>query len=239
MKESKIIDQREVLGKNFRVYGTAEEPLFLAKDVAEWIDYAKTGKGSYDVSRMLNTVDEDEYLVRKVFVSGQRRDMKFLTEDGLYEVLMQSTKPIAKQFKKKVKEILKSIRQNGMYAKDELLDNPDLLFEVVIKLREERQARLKAENTINILTHVNKTYTTTEIAKEIGMKSAIELNNALKLHKIQYKQNNTWVLYSDYSSLGYEDIKQEVLDNGKVIYHRRWTQRGREFILNYFQSQVC
>ena len=48
--------------------------------------------------------------------------MWFLTEDGLYEVLMQSRKPIAKQFKKKVKEILKQIRKTGGYipvAEDE------------------------------------------------------------------------------------------------------------------------
>lgn len=50
--------------------------------------------------------------------------------------------------------------------------------------------------------------------------------------RIQYKINGTWVMYSDYSNLGYEEIKQEVLDNGKVIYHRRITQLGREFIIN-------
>lgn len=113
MEEIKVFEEREVLGKEFKMYGTVDTPLFLARDVAELIDYAKTGKGSYDVSRMLNTVDEDEYLVRKVFVSGQKRDMKFLTEDGLYEVLMQSTKPIAKQFKKEVKAILKQLRLTG------------------------------------------------------------------------------------------------------------------------------
>ena len=48
--------------------------------------------------------------------------------------------------------------------------------------------------------------------------------------------NNTWVFYSDYSNLGYEDIKQEVLDNGHVIYHRKITQMGREFILGLFQG---
>ena len=39
--------------------------------------------------------------------------MWFLTEDGLFEVLMQSRKPIAKQFKKEVKKILKQIRLTG------------------------------------------------------------------------------------------------------------------------------
>lgn len=75
----------------------------------------------------------------------------------------------------------------------------------------------------------------TEIAKELNLKSATELNKMLADKRIQYKVNDTWVLYSDYSNLGYEDIKQEVLDSGKVIYHRKITQLGREFILGLFQ----
>ena len=117
MNELQIIEEREVLGREFRIYGDFENPLFLAKDVAEWIDYAKTSQGYYDVSNMLKTIDNEEKLLRKIFVSGQNRDMWFLTEDGLYEVLMLSTKPIAKEFKKQVKEILKTIRKTGRYSK--------------------------------------------------------------------------------------------------------------------------
>ena len=40
MNELKVLNEQKVLGKQFRVYGTAEEPLFLAKDVAEWIEYS-------------------------------------------------------------------------------------------------------------------------------------------------------------------------------------------------------
>lgn len=60
-----VIDQREVLGKQFRMYGTINEPLFLARDVAEWIDYAKRDDGSYQTGQMLKSVDEEE----KVFAS--------------------------------------------------------------------------------------------------------------------------------------------------------------------------
>ena len=55
---------------------------------------------------------------------------------------MQSRKPIAKEFKKQVKLILKDIRKHGMYATEELLDNPDLLIEVATKLKEEREMYL-------------------------------------------------------------------------------------------------
>ena len=61
---------------------------------------------------MLENIDEEEKLNGVIFHAGQKREMTFLTEDGLYEVLMQSRKPIARKFKKKVKKLLKDLRLN-------------------------------------------------------------------------------------------------------------------------------
>lgn len=107
MNEIKLLNEQEVLGKHFKVYGNAENPLFMAKDVAEWIELS-------NVTDMVSRVDEDE--VTKLNLGGLQGECNFLTEDGLYEVLMQSRKPIAKQFKKRVKEILKTIRKSGGYV---------------------------------------------------------------------------------------------------------------------------
>lgn len=106
---------------------------------------------------------------------------------------------------------------------------------------EEEKERLLLENskleyTNNILTHTNKTYTVTEIAKELNLKSAIALNEKLVKDKIQYKQNSTYVLYSDYANMGYTSIKQTVLDNGNVCYSTRWTDLGREFLLKKYSQ---
>lgn len=106
MNELKVLNEQEVLGKQFRVYGTAEESLFVANDVADWIEHS-------NVTEMLRGIDDDEKLVSTILRAGQNRQMNMLTENGLYEVLMQSRKPIAKQFKKEVKEILKTIRKHG------------------------------------------------------------------------------------------------------------------------------
>ena len=78
-----------------------------------------------------------------IYASGQNREMWFLTEDGLYEVLMQSRKPIAKEFKKQVKQILKEIRKHGMYATDELLDNADFSKEF---LKSEKETLISIKN---------------------------------------------------------------------------------------------
>ena len=97
--ELQVVDSREVLGREFKIYGTIEEPLFLAKDVAIWIDYSVA-----NVNKMLDKVDEDEKTTHTISMNGNyTTNAWFLTEDGLYEVLMQSRKPIAKAFKKRKK----------------------------------------------------------------------------------------------------------------------------------------
>ena len=126
-----LVDTTEILGRRIDLYRSIENPLFLARDVAEWIDYNQTD-GKYNVSKMLQTIDTDEKYKTKILgvnniptknlsqetipmdSNGKSRDpFWFLTEDGLYEVCMQSRKPIAKQMKKQIKEYLKNIRKTG------------------------------------------------------------------------------------------------------------------------------
>lgn len=105
----KMISRSTLLGREIDVYGTTEEPLFKAKDVAEWIEHSNP-------RMMLESIDDDEKGLRIVYTPGGNQEMWFLTEDGLYEILMLSRKPVAKQFKKGVKEILKKIRKTGSYS---------------------------------------------------------------------------------------------------------------------------
>lgn len=185
--------------------------------------------------------------------------MTIVNESGLYSLLFQMQPQKAKgvsqndtlinerkeklhKFKRWVtSEVLPSIRKHGAYATkdtiDKIISNPDYGIMLLQNLKEEREKREEAERKNAILSHVNKTYTMTEIAKELGLRSANELNRWLSDMHIQYKVNGTWVMYSDYSDKGYEDIKQEVLDSGRVVYHRKITQIGREFIINLFQSR--
>lgn len=131
---------------NAKIYGTVEEPLFLARDIAEILEHSRA-------SEMLKSVDDDEKLMQEMFASGQNRQMWFLTESGLYEVLMLSRKPKAKEFKRKVKEILKTIRKHGAYMTDSKLEeallNPDTLINLATQLKHEREekAQLRALNS--------------------------------------------------------------------------------------------
>lgn len=102
------------------------------------------------------------------------------------------------------------------------------------EIEELKKENIEQKNRINLLIHDNKTYTSSEIAKELNIKSAQELNRILSEKGIQYKVNGTWVLHAKYSGEEFESIKQQELDNGKIIYHRHWTGRGRDFILHLF-----
>lgn len=148
-----VLSETELLGHKFTVYGTAENPLFLAKEVAECIDYAKRSNGSYNTTMMLQSVDEEEKVANIVDTLGGNQQVWFLTEDGLYEVLMQSRKPIAKEFKKGVKEILKSIRKTGGYIATKQDDTPEeimaralIVAQETIKRKEERLKQLEEKN---------------------------------------------------------------------------------------------
>ena len=149
MTELQILNEQEVLGKNFKVYGTPDEPLFLAKDVAEWIEHS-------DVSMMMRSVDDNEKVTNNVCTLGGNQTAWFLTEDGLYEVLMLSRKKIAKQFKAKVKEILKDIRRHGVYATDDFIErtvsDPEYAIAILSALRDERDQRKKLETEKAALT---------------------------------------------------------------------------------------
>jgi prophage antirepressor-like protein len=196
MEDLKVLDEREVLGKEFKMYGTKENPLFLAKDVANWIEHTHT-------TRMLERVDEDEKLNGIIVHAGQKREMTFLTEDGLYEVLMQSRKPIAKAFKKEVKQILKQIRMTGGYIPTTQEDDEETILAKAFLIAQrtiEKKNKLIEEMTPRVnwfdkFMSSEGLYTSTQVAKVLHISSAKRLNTILNEEKIIYKQGGSWLPY--------------------------------------------
>ena len=128
MNELQVLRETAVLDKPFKIYGDEENPVFLAKDVAEWI-------GHSDVSMMVKGIDSEEKGTSIVCTLGGNQTVLFLTEDGLYEVLMQSRLPIAKEFKRQVKAVLREIRKTGSYGGSPIIPNLSLSG---VKMRELR-----------------------------------------------------------------------------------------------------
>ena len=108
-----VVQRTEILGKEINLYGSIENPRFLATEVAEWIGYSKMGNGKFNIYVMLKNIDECDKGTNIVSTPGGDQKAVFLTENGLYEVLMTSRKPIAKDLKKQIKEYLHSIRTTG------------------------------------------------------------------------------------------------------------------------------
>lgn len=127
-------------GSGIRTLTIDDEPYFVGKDVAQVLGYRDTADA------LKKHVDEEDKLTRQFADSGQRREMKIINESGLYSLILGSKLPEAKRFKRWVtSEVLPSLRRNGMYAMDELLDNPDLAINALQKLKEEREARRQLE----------------------------------------------------------------------------------------------
>ncbi|WP_416377982.1 Bro-N domain-containing protein [Clostridium paraputrificum] len=146
----------------------------MGKDVAGVLGYANTRDA---LSKHVDLEDKSDVAIHD---GSQNRTMTIINESGLYSLILGSKLPSAKKFKKWVtSDVLPSIRKHGMYATDELINNPDLLIAAATKIKEERQARLEAEKLRDKLIHQNKLYTTSEIAKELGYK---DTTNAIKQH---------------------------------------------------------
>ena len=245
-KELELLDRREVLGKKFRIYGDFDNPLFLAKDVAEWIEHS-------NVTKMLCGIEREEKIVIKTPTNYSLEGLQsnteytFLTEEGLYEVLMLSRKPIAKDFKKKVKEILKEIRKTGKYETSQLKSIPQTYAQALRELADkvEENERLQLENTqktqligelqpkanyLDKILQSKELLSVTQISKDYGM-SAISFNKLLNEKGVQFKQSKQWFLYEKYQREGYtQSFTYEVDD--KIYMTTKWTQKGRIFLYN-------
>lgn len=88
------------------VYSSLDDPLFRASDVAKMIDYSEG-----NTWRMLEMCEHDEKLSLPLVVAGQRRIVSFVTENGLYNILAQSRKPIARKWRRAVHNELIRIRK--------------------------------------------------------------------------------------------------------------------------------
>lgn len=106
-----IYDTVEFNGHEVDIYGEPENAWFLAVKIAKIIGYS-TG----NVFSMMQLVEEDDKKQMSVpnfsrFARGNSTPKWFVSEEGLYDILMRSSKPIAKEFRRYIKEILKDLRR--------------------------------------------------------------------------------------------------------------------------------
>ena len=259
MNEIKIINKSTFLDKEIDVWGSVEQPLFRAKDVASWLLIK-------NVPDLVKRVDNDE--VHRFNLGSLQGETWFLTEDGLYEVLMQSRKPIAKQFKKGVKAILHEIRTKGGYIASSVNDTPEAIMARALKIADEtlkrneqrvRELEAQTEQQTVVITHQQEQIqkdapkveyydqtlaavnciTPTQIGNDLGI-SAKALNQKLAEIGIIYKQSGQWMFKGVYKewNLGNSRTFNRILPDGRVIANTNlvWNQRGKRFILALYNN---
>ena len=131
-------------GRTVRTVTVNDTPYFVGKDVADILGYSKARNA------IALHVDEDDALKWGVMDElGRKQETTIINESGLYSLILSSRLPQAKEFKRWVtSEVLPTIRKNGMFATDELLDNPDFAIATLQRLKEEREAKKLLEAKI-------------------------------------------------------------------------------------------
>lgn len=229
-------------------------PLFCGKDVCEALGYRKP-----DVAVRQHVTARD---VTKRYVGlmvgkkkdgtpiVQQRQILFVTESGFYALVLGSKLDTAQKFKHWVTAVvLPQIRKTGGFVPLNESDTDEDIrrrTEEVLKATLEQKDKLIAEQEVEIDRLLPKAlyadsvlesiscYTTTQIAKELGM-TAQELNRWLCAERIQYYQSGQYMLYAEYAHRGLAKSRTHYeLFVGRDTVHTRmylvWTETGREFI---------
>lgn len=245
-KVLQVIREIEILGKKIQMYGSIENPLFLAKDVAEWIDYQfVSGKNVRNTSKMLKLVENDEKVKAILGIpnedtpskhGGLRKntEMWFLTEDGLYECCMQSRKPIAKQMKKEIKQYLKSIRLTGAAIDDErkTVDyyfssfSDDLKTKIFNEMYKKNQ---ELEEMYNDLMNTEGLYHMNMVAKELKI-GRNTMFSYLRGKGIMFYQDNSNVPYQRFMNQKLFAVVETPCADGKYRPVTYATKKGLDYI---------
>ena len=235
-----------------RTVNVNNEVMFVGKDVAEILGYAKP------LNALSAHVDQDDSLKQGLTDNlGRNQETILINESGLYSLILSSKLPTAKKFKHWVTaEVLPSIRKHGLYAVDEVLSNPDVLINALTQLKAERAKNASLSQTIavqnqqisemqskasyyDVILNCKELLAISVIAKDYGW-SACKLNSYLNKKGIQFKQGEIWLLYQSYAGKGYTNTKTHSYPGNDGDIHSKvqtyWTQKGRLFIYELLKS---
>jgi prophage antirepressor-like protein len=220
--------------------------LFCGSDVAKALGYVIPSKA---VNTHCKGVSKME-----VPTNGGTQQMLFIPEGDLYRLIVNSKLPSAEKFERWVfDEVIPTVRKHGLYAKDELLNNPDLFISALEELKAERERtkRLELENAKNkqiigelkpkasyydLILQNKSLMPISQIAKDYGM-SGKAFNKLLHELGVQFKQGNTWLLYQGYADQGYTQSRTFAIDAERSRMHTYWTQKGRLFLYDLLKNE--
>jgi Prophage antirepressor len=229
-----------------RTLEQGDKPLFCGSDVAKALGYVIPSKA---INTHCKGVSKME-----VPTNGGIQQMLFITEGDIYRLIVNSKLPSAEKFERWVfDDVLPTVRQHGLYAKEELLNDPDLFISALQKLKaeKERSKFLELENAqsrqiicelqpkasyYDLILQNKSVIPVSQIAKDYGM-SGKAFNKMLHDLGVQFKQCNTWLLYQCYADQGYTQSKTYAIDAERSAMHTYWTQKGRLFLYDLLKNE--
>jgi anti-repressor protein len=237
-------------GTQLRTVVLNNEPWFVAKDVCNILKHSNSRVA---ISRL----DDDEKGVSKVYTPGGYQNMSVVNEYGLYNLVLTSNLPEAKQFKRWIThEVIPSIRKHGAYMTpekiEEVLLNPDTLIKLATNLKEEQQKRIAAEKQIEQQKPLvnfaetcmasDKSLLVREVAKMISKQGILmgerRLFQKLRDWKLIFPNKNE--PYQEYIDRGYFEISQGVKETSKGSFTwltMRVTPKGQMYIINRLKKE--
>ena len=220
-----------------------DEPWFVAADVCRALEISDTHKAT-------DRLDADEKGQSSIPTLGGQQEMLVVNEPGLYSLVLGSRKPEAKAFKRWIThEVIPAIRKHGVYAVDELLNDPDTFIAALQALKEEREKNNRLSGKIlelepkasyyDLVLSCSNALPITIIAKDYGC-SGKKMNQFLAAQNVQYKMGETWLLYAEHSDKGYTKSDTTVFTGSDGTQHSKvytkWTQKGRLFIYEMMKA---
>lgn len=234
-----------------RVVGDWENPKFCLVDVCRILKLSQ-------VAKVVQRLDKGVLSTHPLQTVGGIQNFYFIDEDGLYDVILDSRKPLAKKFRKWItSEVLPSIRKTGGYTISEkfnsFLKDPDTIIEICQEWKKSLSKVKELQNTVEMqnikiaeltskATYYDVVLQSAEaipisvIAKDYGY-SGKAMNKLLNDLGIQYRLSGMWLVYQEYAKEGYTCTKTYKFDDGKTAMHTYWTQKGRLFL--YEKLKQC
>ena len=225
-----VVTEKEILGKQIKMYGSIENPYFVASDVAEWL-------GERDGYTVARKVDDEEKDTQIVCTLGGNQKTTVLTEDGLYDACMLSRKKIAKPLKKEIKKYLKSIRLTGAAIPEgreqEMVNyyfsnlSPDLQGQIVTELMEKNK---ELQQFYDDLMNTEGLMQINTVAKELGI-GEYTLFAYLRGKKVFfYDKDKVNVPYERFRKEGKFVVKETPCHDGNIRAVTYATKKGLEYI---------
>lgn len=245
-------------GTNVRIFINEKgDPEFCAKDVTQILGYSN-GKDA-----IIRHCKSRGVVKRDLPSSSGIQSYSFISESNLYRLILKSEKPEAEPFNDWVtEEVLPSIRKHGIYATEDVMEkimnDPAFGIRLLTTVQEERLARKKAEESLEIARQEREidkpkvqyfeevlksgnSMPINLIASEFGL-SHRQMNNILFQLGVQYRSSGVWILYKKYKDKGYTEIKTIPLPldekgNTFTMHHMYWFETGRLFIHDLMKTE--